>query len=644
MIIDNRTNALEERIALIEKDIEEENERANTNRMKARFFMCFLLIGADEGVRAMLERKVRDLLRNPDACEFIHIESDTDVNNSAAIGEQIEKVLLNSANRHIDVQNLNTLFICPVIFSENKPSLSISKVLTDIDTYISHSGRTPIWQPFAVIKRNVSQYENISATVNVIRDFVNENVGDSINRCCLLSDQDGNGFTVPKENIMQTIAMTVVLQNVETQNAGAAQSILSRVKISSNAHGAEDIFFTARNAAVTNPIRSLTLQRVASAVDFFATKGDNPAEAALGRINYSFISQIMRPFLAKLPQSGGMITFFPIYSVIDGQNLRGRLQEIINKFYFEPMQGGGAKKAQLDKAVEVFLVRFFEAGGSLKSLKDLITDKNLENEFLQYAKNCFDNIPIEAPLSDKKKLQSFNEGIYAEARRYCEDLVRRSGLGLLESLSEALTEGTMLSAINKAEHELSRIKEAIGERLRKLRDVETLLVLDRTVQRTDIDEVQKGWIADRAMDDPAAFAAFSRNFDALVYGILQKNAGDLGDILGVCYSAVKGSGYSNDEYLKRLSDECAVNEDRAKEFANIVEKNWCYTLRFLKHDEESDITCIIGDPSNRFCDVLIDRFKASQFAFSGFDRIDVLHISAPFAPSNMWEWKQIAQN
>ena len=639
---DNQICAFERRLANIEKDIEEENERANTNRMKARFFMFFLLLGADTQTRDMLERKVRDLLRNPGACEFLQLERE----DGAAISydEAFEKVLQRAANKHVDVQNLNNIFLCPVLFAERESGVDVVSALQSINHFVKLSGRTPVWQPFVVIHRSVSQYANIHRALLEMERFIRTDNGGCINRCCLLSDQDGNGFTVPRENIMQTIAMTVVLQNVETQNAGAAQSVYASVKIPSNALGSGSLFFTARGAAVTNPIRSLTMQRMNSALDFFAGKTDGSCEAALGRMDYTFIGEILRPYMEKLPTYYNKVTFFPLYAVMNGADLQGRLQEVIDRCYVGPLSGDGAAAAQLEKARDEFLRRFFEANGSLETLREFADRKNLSSAFLQYAKNALGAVQIEEPLPNKPKLSAYQSGMYAEARRYCENSIRKAGITLLEKLGEYLCGSGMQTAVSNAEATLKTAKECVSERIRTLRDAETVLVLDRTVMRTDFDAVQAGWFADKARENPAAYAAYNRRFDGMIYQMLtQKPPEDASEILDVCYRAVKGSGYSNTEYLDRLSDECAVNEDSANEFASTVEKSWCYTLRFLKQDESGDTTCVIGDAKNRFCSVLQNRFGASLFPFSGFDRIDVLHISAPFALDNIWEWKQIAE-
>ena len=642
MTTDTRIGAFEQRLTSIEKDIEEENERANINRMKARYFMFFLLFGADGQTRDMLERKVRDLLCNPNACAFLQMDGEAGA--AASCDEAFEQVLLQAANRHVDVQNLNTVFLCPVLFVTHMQCEDVVPVLQSVDRFVQLAGKTPIWQPFAVMQRSVSQYANLHRALSQIGAFIRADKSGSVQRCCLLSDQDSNGFSVPQENIMQTIAMTVALQNVETQSAGAAQPIYASVKISSNAAGDGSLFFTARNAAITNPVRSLTLQRMNSAMDFFAGKTDDACEAALGRLDYSFVRQVLQPYMEKLPTLYDKVTFFPLYAVIGGADLQKRLQAVIDAYYVAPLRGGGAEAAQLAAAKEAFLQRFFAANGSLAMLRELAEEKKLSSAFLQYSKNAVGMLPLEDPLPNRPKLAEFNSGLYLQARRYCEDLVCKAEITLLEQLGDYLCSNAMIAAVSHTEQVLKQAQACVAARIRTLRNAETVLVLEQTVRRTDFDAVQAGWFADRAADDPARYAGYNKRFDAMIYQmLLEDGQTDYSALLEICYQAVKGSGYSNMAYLQRLSEECERNEDRAAEFASIVEKSWCYTLRFLKHDENSDTTCIIGDPKNRFCSVLQQRFKGSLFAFNGFDRIDVLHISAPFRADNIWEWEQIRQ-
>lgn len=641
MITDNFASLFDERLTDIEKDIQKENERENLNRMKARFFMFFFLIGADEHKRDMLERKVRDLLRNPDACEFIHITSD---DAPESYGEKFEEVLLNAAGKHIDVQDLNNVFLCPVVFAQNYGNIDLVNVLSSIHNFVKMSGRIPHWQPFLVIDRSVSQYDNIYSSVSKIQKFIQTDDDCYINRCCLLSYLDGNGFTVPEENVMQTIAMTVVLQNVETQNAGASQTINSSVSIRNDLESRKNLFFTARNAAIINPIRSLTFQRICSAIDYFSGETDESCKNAVSRIDYSFVNTIVNPYLEKLPRYKGKVTFLPLYSVINDANVHNNLKDAIDHYYMQPLYGGNSRQERLQVAREEFLGRFFAANGSLSVLRELVDGKKLSSEFIQHSKNYLLGIDIENPIPNKSKLSIFSIGEYGNARKHCEELVRTVGTRLLDELSTDLCNGSISSAINDIEMLLKMIKVSVSNRIRTLRDVETVLVLDSSLTKTNFDEIQTGWMVEEASKDPNMFRNYNIGFDKIICAMLkQKDVGDIRQILDICYSAVKGKGYSNTEYLRRLHDECSRNPDKAKEFAGIVERSWCYTLRFLNPDQTGDGICIIGDSDNSFCKYLREKFNASLYSINGFDRIDVLHVSAPFDPSALREWEQIKQ-
>ena len=124
--------------------------------------------------------------------------------------------------------------------------------------------------------------------------------------------------------------------------------------------------------------------------------------------------------------------------------------------------------------------------------------------------------------------------------------------------------------------------------------------------------------------------------------MLQSDEVDCGELLDICYAAVKNTAPSNAEYMERVSEECRLNSTQEREFVNEVGKSWCYTLQFLQRDETRDTTCVIGDAGKYFCRSLQDKFGGPLFDFSGFDRVDILHISGAFAPENIWEWEQIA--
>ena len=637
MVRDVQIDTLKQKILQIEKTIEEENGRIKLNRMPARYFMFFFIIGGEEESCLILERKVKALLSNPDACEFLQI---TKCNNDESYGEKVEKVLRNAANNRIDVQDLNTIFLCPIIFAKNDIGNDVIPILSEIDSFMNHSGHEAIWQPTIIIEKNVSEYKNIYFTISEIKRFITTMPEGKVNRCCLLSNLDENGFVVPKESIMQTIAMMVVLQNVITKNAGDSQAIRSRVTRSSTTEDGCHLFFTARNAAVTNPTRSLLLQRMCSAIDFFSKK--NTENNIMSRINYSFVSRIMNQYILSLPHHAGKVTLFPLYGVMNDSTLHSQLEKIIKEKYYEPLCGEKIRKVQIDKARDMFLENYFSENGSLENLKRLVNDNSIEREFLQHKMDCYNAIEIDMPATDKKKLFEFQGGDYEQARIHCERLIKDSAWELLETLGKQLSHPDMIRSIEFVQEFIESVKSCIQNRLRQLKDVETVLVVEQTERRTDFGDVQSSWFEDAVLNNPKEYADFIKRFDTIIYSMLQNNNTDnCSELLQVCYDAIRHSAYSNNDYLNRVGEECMVNEERAYEFAAVVEKSWCYTLRFLSFDETKDATCIIGDSHNCFCRNLCDKFNGTLFDFNGFDRIDVLHISGAFSPENILEWEQI---
>ncbi len=634
MTADNQFDALESKIRHIESDIEKQNAKANKNRISAKHFMFFLLVGADDDKRALLERKVRDLLRNPDACSFMSLSASCEASDC---GNEIEQTIRQAAANHIDVDNLNTLFFCPIVFTSGYDCNDITPILLSIDDYVMQMGRVAIWQPFIVFNKEVAQYAKIYKTFENISNFISKGRSGSITRCCLISDQDADGFMVQKDNIMQTIAMTVVLLNAQK-----GESIKERLTISSNELKSTNIFFTARNAAIVNPIRSTVFERIRSAMDYFSDKPEINIEHVLARMNFSFITGIIKPYIEKLPQVNGKITFFPLYSIMASSESRQQLSQIINKLYAEPLLSQSALSDQLGKARRAFLNNYFASNGSLQQLYDATSSGKLKKLLAVHESKC--TMPpdiVEGPLDrTHKKLEGFVTGQYAEARQYCEGSVMTLSINLLRKLAEGFCSAEEVSRYKEVLDNLEKTKKSIGEKIRKLQDEETVLVLGQTVHSSEFDEVQREWFRSRVNQHSSDYMEYNRHFYEMVYKIIIGENVDYSEILDVCYAAVKDSGESNLDYLRNLSDECS-NAIREKEFASDVKKSWSYPLRLLRTNESGDVTCIIGDSKFRFCETLCKAFGGSMYEFKDFDRIDVLHISDSFTADNILEWEQI---
>ncbi len=638
---DVQFEALKKRLSLIEKNIEEDNVQARMNRIPARYFMLFFLIGAEEEMCSVLERKVKELLCNPDSCEFLQIKEDDGVDNGEVIdyGTEAERLIEEAARNHCDVQDLNTVFLCPVIFSDGVKNTNIIEILKNIDSIIAKAGHQPVWQPSMILNKNISQYENIYSCINDMSAFILSMPDGRVNRCCLLSNIDENGFSVPKESILQTVAMIVVLQNVVIQSSDDSQTIRKKVARNSTLADAKHLFFTARNAAITNPVRSLLLQRMISAVDHFSGKNDD--KEVLSKIDYSFVNKIVDEYINRLPQYNGKITFFPLYGVMNDAMLHSRLKKIIKDLYYEPIYGENVRNEQIKAAKTAFLQEYFMSNGSLEELEMLIRQNGIEHELLNVKQKCYKERFYDYPDIDKKQLMQYKNSEYENAQIYCHRFISNSGWDLMEQVGNQLYNPDMLQSICNVKDCIEQIKSCLASRLRQLKEVETVLVVDQTESRSSLNDVQRGWFENEVLNNPKEYQMYDRAFDKVIYSLLQDGNEDCCALLDVCYNAVKKSANLGNYYLDRVSTECMANDDRAAEFVTAVEKSWCYTLRFLQRDESTDVTCIIGDEQNNFCKVLKSKFRGSLFSFSGFDRIDVLHVSSAFSPENILEWELI---
>ncbi len=632
---DIQKDSLVQMLAQIEKNIEEENGRIKRNRMPARYFMFFFLIGGEEESKILLERKVKELLSNPDACAFLQISEKADID----YGQMIEETLKNAANNHVEVDDLNYVFLCPIVFSGNSLGAGVNTILRDIDSFIDKVGIMSVWQPVIIINKSAAEYKKIYFAVNEMTDFISQMSDEKVNRCCLLSNLDENGFAIPSENIMQMVAMTVVLQNVATNDDDVCRTVKSRVGRSNNVGGDDSaLFFTVKNVAVTNPKRSLVLQRISSAIDYFSTMSDK--DNVLSKIRYSFISDIMSEYVSKLPHHGNRITLFPLFGIMEDRELHAKLEKMIREKYYEPIYGDKVRREQTEKAKLMFLQSFFAANGSLLTLKDHITNKTLEQEINSHQNSCGIGKEIEIPYLDNKKLACFKNSEYERAAATCATFINTCGGKLLETVGKQISDPDMIRNIEDTQDSIEKVKECIERRLRQLKNIETVLVVGQTEQYTRFDDVQYSWVKSMLEGNTDEYSELSRKFNGLIYLLLTNRDVECGKILEDCYDAIKSSIESNDAFMEAVDKECRTNEIRGDEFVAVIKRSGRYPLRFHGAQLQEAI-CIIGDSRNALCRKLSEKLDGTMYDFKNFDRVGVLHISGVFSPENIMEWQQI---
>ena len=635
-----RREEIEKKIVEIEEKIEIEEGHSNPNRMPARNFIIFAIAGGNGNTMSILKHKVHNLLRNPDACEFLSIDGQNLDAESVNFASEIESIILSASQEHVEVSDLFSIFICPVIFAENAELLALQKFVAEVTSYMKRSGRTPIWQPFLLIKRVTTEYSKTIKYVRFIEDFLSGEGKEISNRCCLLSDQDANGFGIGEEDLLQTVATTVILQDVIAEDSRSLEAVLARTRAASNSSEQGKMFFTSRNSSISNPRRIITLQRMESALDFFSGKTDQETNGAIRRMNFKFLNEIVRPYLSKLPHHANAISFFPIYATMNGDDFHNRLESTIKKYYSDPINCETALANQLDIATGRFLEEYFNNNGSLPNLRELIKSGVIGSEIENHSMDCYCDIPFEQVQVTSGKTQQFSAGEYGLARVYCEKQIRETSHKLMQRLIHYLESSNLLKRIADTQECLDDIETVINYRLRRLREVESVLVVNQNSRSSDLCDVQRDWFEQQAMNDYKKYGDYNKKFDNIVFRLLKGDTDDYCTLLSICYDAVKNDD-DNMRFLQKVNEECARDESRASEFIHTIKRNWGYTLRFASYDESQDVICVVGDPMNSLSRSLEERFHATRISFPGFDRIDVLRISAPFSPENIWEWEQI---
>lgn len=633
----NTISDISEKIIQIEEQIDTDSKNINTNRMPAKKYMIFLLIGVDTEVQDTLKRKVRNLLSNPSACEFLTL---TELETSEQIDElvsNVEKILLESSKNHVEVQDLNNVLVCPIIFTEKGIFSKTVMVLDRVDQYMRKSGRSAIWQPFLVNNIEIAQYKNIYDGIQLILDFYKTEKSGVINRCCILGNHDEKNFEVPLENILQTIASTAVLQNTDTMNADSFATFTSKIRLDTNEISGDKIFYTSRNIAISNPKRSYIFSRMNEAIEYFAGDTDVTSQVALDRLDYSFVKMLIRPYYDRLPRCANKITMFPLYAVIEGSDMIERLKKIIETYYYAPLYQSSESSRMLIDAKNEFLKQFFRNNGSLQLLSEAITSGKLQNAILNTRKDYFVGVELDDIQTGNKKTQPFLQGNYLAAKERCLKIIQEFPSKVMEELAKNLTDCEMEHLVNDSINMLEETKRLINEKCRRLQEVEIQLLDDDTNERSN-------WIETLAVTNQKQFEDLNKKFDYQIYSLMVNNGEEFTKILDICYDAVKTTACTNLEYLKKIGEEFSRNPDKDGDFFEKIRKNWTYTIRFIGRDISNDATCVIGDSDNAFCRNLISKFNATLFDFKNFDRIDVLHLSAAFSPENIREWEEIKKS
>lgn len=649
MKMEEATKKREIELALqkIEDMVEAGSEEGRRNRIGVRYFLLYLLVGGNETDGRILTRKVKNLLSDPRSCAVVSLNSADGPVSEDSVIQSIDKILLQAGKNYVEVNDLNKVIVCPVIFSASPEVKKAPSLIATVGRRIQDKGKSVIWQPFLLICDDVELYGNIYAGLRYMQGFIAEKKNDpseGINRCCLLSDKDDKGFYVEQESLLQTVALISVMHNSTLKNPDELGAIAHKVSLNDNDKEKENYFYTARAAAIVNPKVSYTLQRIDVAFRFFSGSIDETASGAIRDIEYKTICQILEPYLKKLPVRNGKVTMYPIYGVMcDPVKGRQTMERLIEEKYKAPFETKEARRALNLRALSWFFSKYLEKNGSLQKLKELIENGTLSNELEEARKGQggAGNIVLETGFDDidwKNEKLAEIAGPYRhtvnDVQKYLCSKPEKLLTGLPQNVSYVMPR---VNAILESFHD---VEETVKNHQRVVQKSSIVIPVGQTSLRSSFSETEEGWIKEQSMHPE--FKQLNHKFDETVKNILFGVSGaGIKDLLFICYDAVKEQTFGDRDYIRRLSEEAGANHTIVEKNKEEIDDNTRFTIRFFGRSAQNDVLCIVGAPENEFYKVLKESYKGIGFDQDNFDRIDLLRISAPFDLKVVDAWERI---
>ena len=643
---------IQEKVAQIEASAVERSSSRAMRQISTDYYMFFFLIGFDDKTREMLNGNIQSMLRNRDVYGYAAIQGEQDLGK---IGPWMTEKLTQAARSHADVGDLNTVYLAPIQAVGSGSTELFEKTTQAISDCVRYLHKEAYWQPFLMLRHGPNSAKENARTIVAMEKWIQASRAGIMNRCCLLSQRDNAGFEIPIENLMHTIAMTAIMQiavqrELSNEVADAKSSIRQRVARNLQGEDRDALFFTSRCVTVENPVRTLTLQRIRSAFDFFCGETDETSKNALQEMQYNFLGGVVRRNTEKLPQVNGRVSLIPIYSVMDGPQLEDRLWDFAAKTYKDPLFSETARNTLLRYGIPAFLDEYFGNNGALRELV------KIDPNYVKLPGNVY-SPELEDWYPSPKVASKFPHPAYDKVFQYCGKLVREYGATAFYELVRAIAgksdsdEYSVKKGAEKLLADLEEIREILQERIRQLSSIETILLTGKTDVRKDARELSNAWLKDYSVSHSSQIREQNRQFDGALMRSLTKQVVDLPEdfwqrenqnellsLLEACEIAISGAADNNATYLQELAQAC-YNKDLLAEFFLEIRRGWSYSIQFLGGGElHGDTAILLADMSNPFCQQLKDNFKAQSASVRGYDRIDILHLSAPFTPDKLHGW------
>ncbi|MDR0935253.1 MAG: hypothetical protein LBM98_01060 [Oscillospiraceae bacterium] len=603
------------KLQAIYSEIEDMRSFADESYLATSYFVIFLLFGFSAEQRRTFETEAKKIIAKARAFALIDAEPEGGV--IAAVEAAYDSV----SEGHIDVETLNEVHVCPVIISEKSDASAFCAIVGGVDTYLRKRDIIPEWKSFLLLETKTEAAADWLDAMTDATIQLSDNAGGSC-RCCILTRQDENGFSVAEERLLSTVLFVAFLHVVRDTRESVGRHIgydKSRPEL---------LFYTAQTAFVENPIVTRIFTRMKTLLE---TLIDRPRAAE--RIDMKFIQDILKDSYSKMPREGGFVSLLPLYSVMSGEinDFSRRLKDFAEAHYLSFIQTDEARSEIYSRIASEFLQKYIRAGLGVDELKTLVGN---EEEIAGLSKVQAAGISIaELPAYPAKNNQS-PELIekYERCAAWLKNEILTAGKRLLEDFFRSDYFMKLPKKYRSAQEQLKNAAEGMGEVIRQRKKLDITLRLEN-----DPDEK---WTNEIIKDDELTevFIKHIGNL-AMAENDLDIDA-ELSALVDLLYQKSKGLSGSGGAatYMELVSYTCVDPTGSASlGCAETIGKALVFPIKINNYDVLGSRAYIWGSRENRLFDVLE---KNSQKIHSGGsvslplksnERFAVLRVSSAFA-------------
>lgn len=570
-------------------------------------FVIFLLFGCNDEQHNLLSTRANKIIADRQAYALIKVEGNDVVK---AVEYEIEK----ASERHVKVEDLNEIHICPVIISENGKVEQYSTIVKSVDGYLKGRTIRSEWKSFLILN---TLAENAADWLDKVAETVRELGTHNSCRCCVLTRYDEAYMRVAEERLLTTVLFVAFLNVVPRTRTDIGMHIAYQES------SPDKLFYTAQTAFIENPVVSRILGRMIGLMERFRDSIPSESDVDMG-----FMQGILRSLYDNMPHEGKSISFLPLFSVIPGPDFTRRLKEFTNKYYLSSSISETNKKKMFSSIASQFLQSHIKAGLGVDALMSLI-DNNKEIEKLskvQVLGISMSDLP-DYPLKIKVHGESIEK--YAACAHWLKHELINLGKNLLLEFFHSPEFAELPGKYKTVQGRLDENISEMHETKQKHSALDVTLPL--------LNDPDEKWLEEE-YKDPETVNTYVRSFCALALSHGDDEFGDeLSKLFETLYQVSKGlsGGLGANAYMKLVSETCtAVDSPVAKECMVRIKNALKFPIN--QGTGYDSFTYIWGSRDNKLYDVWERHYKMvstgnTLLPLESNERFGVLRVSDGFS-------------